>query len=275
MSPAARKILRCGEESMADFKQETSPDSEGWEFYMEKERVRIYKKTRPGYALCMVKGVGLIDCPPEGVLMVLLDRARKPQWDKMYKEGREVEEITPNCSVAHDSFKPVFPTSGRDFCTVSMIDRAPDGTLYVSARSVEHAQCPEVSGVVRGNVILAGFVIAPALNNQSEVTYLTFADVKGSIPAFVLNKITVEQPLCVANLRPLAEAIDKSAYINKSTPAQQQQQQRQREQQQPHQAVPLPQVQRGGQPVVSEVPRPGEFVLMCDMCVYVMYKLFT
>ena len=61
-------------------------------------------------------------------------------------------------------------------------------------------------GVVRAHCDLAGFVIRPLDDGtRSEVTVLSAAALKGSIPTFIVAKISEGQPMNLARIRKIAE----------------------------------------------------------------------
>jgi hypothetical protein len=60
----------------------------------------------------------------------------------------------------------------------------------------------KVSGVVRGNLLLAAFLVTPSAGGTScQVSYSLCVDLRGSIPAWIVARVASEQPLVLAGIR--------------------------------------------------------------------------
>lgn len=86
-----------------------------------------------------------------------------------YSINSILDDVT---AVFRIAFKGVFPTSPRDFCTrmlfklhfadgslVTQVRLLESGTWVVIAKSHITNKCPEVKGHVRGELIIAGYVV--------------------------------------------------------------------------------------------------------------------
>ncbi len=218
-----RHYLQVGLAAAEEVKREVAADAPGWTFVQEKNGVRISSKKMPHNPLSMVKGEGVIKCPPEGIVAIVAEQANKASWDKMYKAGRVLQQVSEDCRVLYDSYNRIWPTAPRDFCSVALVERHVDGSVVMANRSVQHPDCPEVDGVVRANVMLGGIVLKPLPESNyehSHITYLMFVDVGGEIPTFVLNKIANDQPMCVAGLREVAERLPNRHALVRRPPVQ-------------------------------------------------------
>ncbi len=58
-----------------------------------------------------------------------------------------------------------------------------------------------VKGVVRGEIVVAGYVLEKLEDKLSRVTYLSCSDLKGSIPQFLINLVTKKQASVAGILR--------------------------------------------------------------------------
>jgi hypothetical protein len=209
-SPQHIEYFRMIAQTQRDVLREAlaAPDGDsGWVSVVEKNGVTICKKSVPGNPLNMMRGACVIRRSPDSVLAMVTNKERKAEWDSLFRSARLVEELCPEYEIACDEYKAVWPTSPRDFCTVRGVARLADGTIIAAGKSVTHPRCPEGNGFVRGNVHMAGFVLQPLSPSSTQVIYLSNADVKGSLPTAIVNKVSMEQPMCVAGLRTLVESL--------------------------------------------------------------------
>jgi len=90
----------------------------------------------------------------------------------------------------------------RDMTWITVEKMMPDNTGIVLARSVATPQGPEVSGLVRADIGVSGYVIRPYEGDtQAHVTFVLHVDPKFVLPTFVVNAAVKEQALNVARLR--------------------------------------------------------------------------
>lgn len=87
--------------------------------------------------------------------------------------------------------KAVWPVWNRDFVTVGI--RKQDGdTYYIVTKSCSYP-LPEVQGVVRGEIHIAGYIIEKIDEKTTKVTYVASNDPKGAIPGMVKNTLAAKQ----------------------------------------------------------------------------------
>jgi hypothetical protein len=82
-------------------------------------------------------------------------------------------------------FKGMGPVSDRDFVIDEGYFRQGD-KLYIVSSNCDYG-VPEVKGVVRGELIIGGYVGEKIDEKTIKVTYLSDGDIKGSIPGFIKN----------------------------------------------------------------------------------------
>ena len=182
-------------------------EDNGWTFVGNSKGVSIMKKipSKGDPPINCVKGTITINTPPDFVLRILIDPVHAKTLDDMLKEMKLVKEVTPTIDLMHLIFKAVWPTSSRDFSVCNVVGRIDKHTSVHAACSVTDSRIPELKGCVRGDVLAGGYCIkdVPGNPNAALVTYVTQVDLKGSVPAFVVNKIIESQPQCVKQLEKL------------------------------------------------------------------------
>ncbi len=183
---------------------------DGWvSLGMNKEVAIMKKPPGKGEVLGSFKGTGMINAPPEFLLRLLEDPDRASELDEQLKEARVISEVTSNLHLVQLLYKPVWPTAARDFCMLSASGYLAEDVWVSAAMSVEDGRVPAEKGYVRGHLEFGGYVIrsVPNMTEQSLVTYIGSVDLKGNIPAFVTNKVSESQPLCVSMLRKIGETL--------------------------------------------------------------------
>ena len=189
---------------------EAGGEVEGWVSLGRNKDVEIHKKPpSKGVLVGCFKGTGTINAPPEFLLRLLDDPSRASELDDMMKEARPVGEVCPGIHVVQLIYKAVWPTSARDFCMLSVSGKLRENVWLSLAKSVEDSRVPPEKNYVRACLAFGGYVIrgVAAQPEQSVVTYAGSVDLRGSIPSFVMNKVTESQPLCVNSLRKVGEPL--------------------------------------------------------------------
>lgn len=196
------------------FLQETKTlPQDGWTKGSTNQDIEIYMKPMEGSDLKATIGRGYADFPARLIAGLFNDLTCRKTWDTMYKAGRILETIDPWTVVVHHEFKAIWPTAAREVVAIQQVRELPDGAFALFGCSVEHPSCPPRSGFVRAEAVVGGCLITPVDGiNRCKIDNVTFADPKGNLPAFVVNKVAVEQPLSVANVIKMAKSMDPRKY---------------------------------------------------------------
>ena len=199
--------IKCAEDLIAVSKATVD---DGWISVGISKGIAILKKLpeKGEPPVNSVKGSGKINCPPEFLMRILLDPTYSKQLDDMLDKMILVQSIQDHVQLMHLKYKAVWPTSARDFCALNVFGQYNKTTFLHAATSVVDPRVPEDRGCVRGDVLSGGYIIetCPGQAGLSRVTYVTQVDLKGNVPAFIVNKICESQPQCVNHFRHIAEA---------------------------------------------------------------------
>lgn len=179
-------------------------EQDGWTNLGVSKGIAVMKKipTSGNLAVNCIKGTKVINAPPDFILRVLMDPQHSTVLDDMLKDVNVVKKVTDSIQLLHLMYKGVFPTSPRDFAVCNVVGRMDANTRVHAACSIVDELIPEVKGYVRGNVIAGGYCIkdVPGDPQSAEVIYITQVDLKGNVPAFVINKLVESQPQCINEL---------------------------------------------------------------------------
>lgn len=160
---------------------------DGWTQLSAAKGVQVWQKKMGEGRPSIVRGV-LADVPcGAGYFLSMSGSTERANWDPMCAKGHLVEVVDEFTSVCYERYHPIFPTSARDFVVLTSVAKRPDGSYLRSAVSVEHPDCPEVSGVVRGQLLLASFLITPnPATGNCDVQYTLHVDLKVRRRFFIL-----------------------------------------------------------------------------------------
>ncbi len=142
--------------------------------------------------LC-VKSVAIIPATPIELLAYIKMDQYKTDYDKNYLSGKEIESFPANMRIMHFIFKGNFFVSNRDFVMLQYTTYEPDGTIKVAIGSIEDPRVPPAKDPVRARTLIGGFLIKPAGEGKSELTYVTQVDLAGSIPQMLQNTVAKGQ----------------------------------------------------------------------------------
>ena len=171
----------------------------GWEDLGSKHGVRASRLEAPS-GLYYLRGVCDIACPAETILTFTQDYGQKRRWDDQFEEGRIVEAFSDNSGVAYERYKGMWPVSGRDFCLGTWTMRDEEKIVDL-AFSITHPAVPEVSGVVRAEMEVGGFIYRKLSPTTTRVCYLVYLDLKGSLPVSLVNMLQKQQTQVPAQIR--------------------------------------------------------------------------
>ncbi|KAM9795186.1 START domain-containing protein 10 [Neosynchiropus ocellatus] len=165
-------------------------NSDGWESRYSRGGVTIWclqeeSRTVQKLKMRMVcKGV-----TAETLYDVVHDTSYRRKWDTNMIDTYDIGRLTVNTDVGYYSWKCPPPLKNRDF--VTMRSWLPLGSDYLIINSsVKHPQHPPRKDLVRAVSVLTGYFIQSNGTNCSTLYYLTQVDPRGSLPKWVVNRVS-------------------------------------------------------------------------------------
>jgi len=148
---------------------------------------------------------GIVECAPKNVLEAIWN----PKYTKDLSQSVDTHSVLGNLSngsvvVHHKHISPATLVSARDFVVLRSHEAKEATCEYTMASvSVETSLMPEISGYVRGHLIISGWTIKPAAENpnHSIVSYVIQTDPKGWLPGFVIANAQKSCPDSIKILR--------------------------------------------------------------------------
>ena len=150
------------------------------------------------------KGVAVVNFPIEKVAQFLDTVGSLKLLDDTCIEENSVYK-EKDVEVVYYRFKAPWPVSHRDFVCVSY--RLNEGNkIYLGSKSCNYP-VPEVNGVVRAEAFIGGYILEKLDEKTTKVTYMSNADIKGSIPTIIKNQLSKNQGTIAGRVE---EAMKKS-----------------------------------------------------------------
>ncbi|CAO3641560.1 unnamed protein product [Cunninghamella blakesleeana] len=148
-------------------------------------------------------------------------------WDDMFEDGNLVENLNETTSITYEAYRSSGNSRPYDMTLVEKIDCSNDGMIVFACTSVETNKMPKVSGRVRNEVRLQGWVLKalPTSPPSTHVTFITEEVVKGWIPGLT-KKSLARKPLIIASIDEYLQQKARATLKLNNNVTQQQQQQR-------------------------------------------------
>lgn len=116
-------------------------------------------------------------------------------WDDWYDEVSCVEAYDDSTSLMYLVMKGTMSSKTRDVAVVERIQTEQDGSIYFATCSVESDKIPPVSGKVRADIFIAGWVIQPLPSNPpiTKITYVIQTDLLSRLPKFIAKRSLIKR----------------------------------------------------------------------------------
>ena len=142
------------------------------------------------------------DVTPEAAYKLMSDCQKRQDWDprmqQVKKVAEEENEVTQYYIVKSNT--PFVSTRDVVVRQQLMPNYPEEGKFAYAFSSCEHADCPEVDGMVRSANHLTGYRFSPDPNTSGTVMeWVQNIDVKGTIPEWIYRRSGVSMQVSVFN----------------------------------------------------------------------------
>lgn len=114
-------------------------------------------------------------------------------------EIKVLKEVEGKYRVDYMQYKAIWPVDNREFVICSGKLRVSDKKTYIATIGCDF-DYPVQEGVVRGEVYAGGYIIEKLGEKQTQITYISDTDLKGSIPGMVKNILSAKQGEITSNI---------------------------------------------------------------------------
>jgi hypothetical protein len=120
-----------------------------------------------------------------------------------YQSGSLVENLNDTTSLTYMVMKGIAGSSTRDLALVEKVEGSANGTIFFCSSSVDSAKVPRVSGRIRAQIALNGWVLEPVKSGSSTSTLVSYylqVNVKTFVPKVLTGKYLARRPVCISRI---------------------------------------------------------------------------
>jgi DNA-binding transcriptional MerR regulator len=162
-----------------------------WSLKTEAEGVELYTKETGIDTQVLIKRAMEVHAPLETVATYMQDldkeKSAKHQCDKLL----EIRDISHGSRIVHFAIKGTLLLGSRDFCYCNTKYTLKNGSVLVVNHSVQHDNVP-VGKPIRG-VLESLVLMTPIDSDRTTVSNILRLDMKGNVPATMMNKLVEKQ----------------------------------------------------------------------------------
>lgn len=167
-----------------------------WELKRKGEKpgeVTVHVRPVEESPINMFRGIIEVPQPMLSVMAVMGDIDRYPEWVFQCSDA-EIKPDEWGPDIIRIKINGIWPVSDRDIAARSTIEQDPD-TLAITIHSrAAEGVVPEQKGWLRIPALDNRFLLEPLDNGGTRITFRTFVDPGGYIPAWLANFVAVRAP---------------------------------------------------------------------------------
>ncbi|CAG8628524.1 6068_t:CDS:2, partial [Racocetra persica] len=166
----------------------------------------------------------IVGFTPQAIFAVI--GMRKP-WDDWYEGGHLVDNLNDTTSTTYMVMHALAGTKPRDLSLVEKIECTSTGEIYFATASVDNPKVPHISGRIRAEIILNGWVLQTLSTSppRTKVTYVLQVNVNSWIPGFIVSTYMSRRPLVLCAVEdylikndPPIMSINNTSQISQTSP---------------------------------------------------------
>jgi hypothetical protein len=112
----------------------------------------------------------------------------------------KVLEVHEDYRINYMKYKGIWPVDDRDFVNVASKEKSSD-KIYIATSACQYPY-PVPKSTVRGEVYCGGYIIEKISDDVTQITYISDADLKGSIPGMIKNTLSAKQGEIASKIGP-------------------------------------------------------------------------
>lgn len=182
-------------------------DDSQWEVRKTSDGITVSSREEPGSPINAIRAEAEFDVPLDVVLQLLLDVDNRPEWNSICREAKQVaaESNDSNQRLEYIYYDMPWPVKDRDLVLEFKHEQSEE-SAKISATVVDGV-VDSNDKAVRVSKAWEEWLISRVSDTKAKLTMTVFMDPNGPIPAWLINSMSVSQPLeAMAKLRELAAA---------------------------------------------------------------------
>jgi hypothetical protein len=178
--------------------------SSEWTHRKTSDGISVYTKNVSGSPINAVKVIADINSPSKTLVALIQNMEKRTIWDSMCKAVKGVS-TSKGKEGYHLVYEMPWPVTDRDMVMeteTSQLGR----TIVISNKALNDTRLNASKKFVRVTYATEEWTITPTSDNTSQLEGIIFLDPNGPIPAWLINMLSVSQPInVVRNLRDLTQ----------------------------------------------------------------------
>jgi hypothetical protein len=170
-----------------------------WVHRVNKKQIDVYSAKLSSSCWQLIKAETTIEATQQKIFDLLINDENIPIIDDMIDSVELLVRVDERTAVRRMKAKGVWPTDPRDFIVCTSWQALTDGSVVIVSRSASDDLRPQKKGYVRGFVQVSGYRIEPltssVAHSSCRVTLMAHTELGGSLPATVINLLSVSAPL--------------------------------------------------------------------------------
>ena len=177
------------------FEKESEPlGSLGWSLTVDKKNIKVLRYSPPDdetSTSVLVRAYARIpNTNAANVFYHIYDPKKRQSWDKNFSAISVIP--TDDCEILYCQLQAPFGVTPRDF--LQYRKALNDGEcLSILMRSAEHETHPNLSGFIRAESLISGYVIRER-GPDCDLFLMSQTDIKGLIPKWIVNMVAAKAP---------------------------------------------------------------------------------
>ena len=184
------------------YEKEAEPlNGPGWELTVNRNNIKVLRFTFSGDSTTngsippvLVRAYAQIPNISMGnVFYHIIDPDLRPKWDQNFDKFSLIPHSRQDeCEILYCTINSPFGVTPRDFLQYrkSIVD---PGVVTIIMRSAVHSDKPPISGFIRAESLISGYVIRQNGSN-CELFLMSQTDIKGLIPKWMVNMVAAKAP---------------------------------------------------------------------------------
>jgi hypothetical protein len=172
---------------MLFFSGTSTPDYKMWDFWKERDGVKVYTRLNSGSKLKELKMETVYKGSLASFVAVLQDLSSYERWVYANKEAKLVDYISDTEQIYYGVTDFPWPMSDRDYVVHNKIWQDPKTLEFNSLSIAQSDLLPEKEGIVRVSTLRARWTLTPKRIGEFNVVYTVKSDPEGSIPTWMTN----------------------------------------------------------------------------------------
>ncbi|XP_068025638.1 START domain-containing protein 10-like isoform X1 [Melanerpes formicivorus] len=190
MSRAGEMVYIPDDSDFSSFRAQCE-SPEGWHCRYNKAGITVWSQGQE--ESCTVQKIKTRLCckdvAAETLYDVLHDSHYRSKWDSNMIETHDIGRLTVNADVGYYSWKCPSPLKNRDFVTLRSWLPLDDDFIILNY-SVKHPKYPPRKDFVRAVSLQTGYLVKANGARGCVLYYLTQVDPRGSLPKWVVNRVS-------------------------------------------------------------------------------------